>query len=304
MFTLPDDFVQAMIELNGAQGQAWLDRLPAILDDCARRWSLTLGPHVPNLSYNYVAPARRADGMPVLVKACSPNGEFPEQSAALRHYDGRGAARLLECDTDQEVMLLERLEPGAMLSTVPDDEEATAIAAGVMRALWRPAPPQHPFRSVAEWGDGFARLRRRYDGGTGPLPAALVAKAERLFEELAATADAPVVLHGDLHHYNILAAGPRGWLAIDPKGVVGEPAYEVGAFLRNELPEPLRNPQAARLTSRRLDQFAAELGLDRARLRAWALAQAVLSALWSLEDHGHGWEPMIGLAELIAAMGG
>jgi len=302
MFAIPDDFVRTQIEIHGAKGQAWLDRLPAILDSCARQWGLTLGPPFPHLSYNYAAPAVRADGAPVVVKACTPSGEFPLESAALRVYDGRGAARLLEVDPANQVMLLERLEPGTLLLTLEDDEEAVGIAAGVMRALWRPVPSNHPFPSVADWGEGFARLRRHHDGGTGPFPSALVGEAEHLFSELNASAGAPVVLHGDLHHYNILATGARGWLAIDPKGLVGEPAYEVGAFLRNRLPLPLPNPEAGRITARRIDRFAMELGIDRARLRGWALAQAVLSAWWSLEDRGHGWEPMIALAELIGAI--
>lgn len=332
MFAIPDDFVRTQIEVHGAEGRAWLDRLPALLDACAQQWGLTLGPPFPHLSYHYAAPAVRADGTPVVVKACAPTGEFLLESKALRVYDGRGATRLLVADREREVMLLERLEPGTLLLSVEDDAEATTIAAGVMRALWRPVPAEHPFPSVADWGQGFARLRRRYGGGTGPFPPGLVAQAERLFAELSASAAAPVVLHGDLHHYNILATGQRGrsgerpgacqhsgerpgvcqhnvlatgqreWLAIDPKGLIGEPAYEIGAFLRNRLPEPLPNAEAGRLTARRMEQFAAELGFERARVRGWALAQAVLSAWWSVEDHGHGWEPMIALAELIAAL--
>lgn len=302
MFAIPDAFVRTQTEVHGAAGRAWLDRLPAILDACARRWGLTLGPPFPNLSYHYAAPAVRADGAPVVVKACSPTGEFPSESAALEVYDGRGAARLLAVDRQREVLLLERLQPGTPLRAVEDDEEATAIAAGVMRALWRPVPQAEPFPSVADWGEGFTRLRRRYGGGTGPFPPALVAEAERLFVALNGSAAAPVVLHGDLHHDNILAAGARGWLAIDPKGLIGEPAYEPGAFLRNCLPTPLTNRGGGRLLARRVDRFATELGLDRARVRGWGLAQAVLSAWWSMEDHGHGWEPMVALAELLAAI--
>ena len=302
MFALPTDFVRTQTEINLYDGRAWLDRLPAILDACARQWGLTLGPPFPHLSYHYAAPAVQADGTPVVVKACAPSGEFHTESAALRVYDGRGAARLLAVDGEREVMLLERVEPGALLLAMEDDAEATTIAARVMRELWRPVPPEHPFPSVADWGEGFARLRQRYSGGAGPFPPTLLDEAERLFAELNASAAAPVVLHGDLHHYNILAAGPRGWLAIDPKGLVGEPAYEIGAFLRNRLPEPLPNAEAGRITARRVDQFATDLGLDHARVRGWGLSQAVLSAWWSLEDHGHGWEPMIALAELLAAL--
>ncbi len=106
MFAIPDRFVRTQTEIHGPAGRAWLDRLPAILDACARQWGLTLGPPFPHLSYHYAAPAVRADGAPTVVKACSPTGEFPLESAALRVYDGRGAARLLAVDREREVLLL------------------------------------------------------------------------------------------------------------------------------------------------------------------------------------------------------
>ena len=143
-------------------------------------------------------------------------------------------------------------------------------------------------------------MRERYGGGTGPLPEALVDRAERLFAELLASMSGLVVLHGDLHHFNILAAERQPWLAIDPKGVVGEPEYEVGAFLRNPTPDLLSNPHAGWILSRRLDQFSEELSFDRERLRNWGMAQAVLSAWWSIEDHGYGGEEAIAFAELLA----
>jgi len=112
---------------------------------------------------------------------------------------------------------------------------------------------------------------------------------------------APVLLHGDLHHENILAATRQPWLAIDPKGIVGEPAYEVGALLRNRLDAA---PDLRPLQARRLDQLAEALQLDRQRLLSWSVAQAVLSAWWSYEDHGRGWEPMIAYAEVLAGLMG
>jgi len=121
---------------------------------------------------------------------------------------------------------------------------------------------------------------------------------------LIATMAEPVLLHGDLHHENILDAGGGNWLAIDPKGLIGAPAYEVGALPRNPLPRLMAAPGPGRILARRIDQLAEELALERSRLRDWALAQAVLSAWWSYEDHGHGWEPAITLAELLVALKG
>src|SRR5207245_1532988 len=136
-------------------------------------------------------------------------------------------------------------------------------------------------------------------------PADLVEEAERLFAELIPSmAEPPVLLHGDLHHENIVSAERQPWLALDPKGLVGEPAYEVGALLRNQLPEPLDVPETSRILARRIDQLSEELGFERSRLRDWGLAQAVLSAWWSYEDHGYGWEPAITCAELLAAVPG
>jgi streptomycin 6-kinase len=301
MTNIPPDFARTMQEVYGAAGAEWLDRLPALLAYCEQKWSLTVMPPFA-LSYNYVAPAIRNDGSEIVLKVKFPSAELMPEIEALRLYGGRGIAQLLDADQERGVLLLERLDPGTPLSRLTDDEQATSIAAGVMRRLWRPAPQEHPFPTVARWASGLERLREYFGGTTGPLPSRLVEQAESLFAELLASSPEQALLHGDLHHDNILAAEREPWLAIDPKGLVGEPAYEVGALMRNQLPQPLAGEHALRFLSRRLDQLAEELGLERARLHGWSLAQAVLSAWWSFEDHGHGWEPAMALAELLSGM--
>ena len=298
---LPALFRRTIHELYGERGDAWLASLPELLADCARRWSLTLAPPFPNLSYNYVVPAVRAGGAEVVLKAGPPNRELLTEIAALRVYDGRGSAHLLDADPAWGVLLLERLRPGVPLTAVTDDEAATLIAAQVMRQLWRPAPPDHPFPTVAGWAAGLLRLRQTFAGGVGPFPADLVAVAESLFAELLSSMADPVLLHGDLHHDNILQAQRQPWLALDPKGVIGEPAYELGALLRNPLPQLLAHPQPARVLARRVDLLAEFFGLARERIVGWGVAQAVLSAWWSYEDHGHGWEPALTIARLLLA---
>jgi streptomycin 6-kinase len=299
---VPAALARAMTEVYGEAGTEWLSRLPAILAACERRWSLTAGPPFAPLSYNYVAPAVRTDGTPVVLKLGFPCRELMTEIDALHLFEGRGIARLLEVDPEQGALVLERLAPGTPLSALEDDAQATSIAATVMRKMWRPAPAGHAFPSVADWAAGLGRLRARFEGTSGPLPPALVDEAESLFAELIGSISELVLLHGDLHHGNILAAAREPWLAIDPKGLVGEPAYEVGALLRNPMPQLLSMPDPGRLLARRVAQLADELGFDRARLRGWALAQAVLSAWWSIEDHGRGWEYGIACAELLAGI--
>lgn len=304
MFVIPHDFVRKASAFHGEEGLAWVNRLPAILANCEQRWRLTFAsPFIyQSYAYHYIAPATRSDGTAVVVKVHAPTNEFTQEAEALRLCEGRGMARLLDYDRNDKALLLERLEPGAPLSELADDDEATSQAAAVMQQLWRPVPPVHPFPSVIDWGRGFLRLRQRYEGGNGPFPAALLQEAEALFAELSASMAASVVLHGDLHHENILAARRVPWLAIDPKGVIGEPAYETGALLRNRLPDLRDAPQVVRLLARRVDLLAEALNLDRSRVRDWAVAQVVLSAWWIIEDSSDNWEDQIACAELLAAI--
>jgi streptomycin 6-kinase len=195
-------------------------------------------------------------------------------------------------------MLLERLQPGEPLSTVEDDEQATRFAGGVMGKLGRPAPEKHAFPTVSDWARGFERLRRRFDGGTGPMPRGLVEEAEALFTDLLASEGEPLLLHGDLHHENVLSAGRDPWLAVDPKGVVGEAAYETAALLHNPA-EALDAPDPGKLLERRIEILTTELGLDPARVRAWGFAQAVLAAYWGLEDGGRVWSEALHFARLL-----
>ncbi|MGH2478392.1 MAG: aminoglycoside phosphotransferase family protein [Ktedonobacteraceae bacterium] len=286
MSVIPADFVRKMYEHHGQEkASIWLASLPAILADCAERWQLTIFPPFLNLSYHYAAPAERADGTPVVIKACSPTGEFAEEAEALRLFQNGSMARLLEVDEEREVLLMERLLPGTLLSSlVPEqDERATSILAAVMKRIWRPVPAQHSFPTVEGWGSGLKHLRPQYNGGYGPFSPRLVQEAQALFSELSASSPQHMLLHGDLHHENILLAG-NTWRAIDPKGVVGDPGYETGALFYNPFGWIVATPNPRKILARRLDQLAEELEMDRERIRGWGLAQSVLSAWWNVEN--------------------
>jgi streptomycin 6-kinase len=283
-------------------GAAWLQNLPALIAACEQRWSIRVLPPFPNLSYNYAAPAIRADGSGAVLKLGVPNPELMSEIEALRLYDGHGIARLLEHDAAEGALLLERLQPGTTLVGMDDDEQATVIAAGVMRQLWRPVPSDHPFPTLERWTQALRNIRNMFDGGTGPLPERLVAMAQQLLRELLAAPTGKVLLHGDLHHDNILQAERQPWLAIDPTGIVGEPEYEVGALLHNPLPKLLQMPQPGRVLARRIDILAEQLDFDRQRIAAWGVVNAVLSACWSAEDGSEEWIPaVLTCAELMAA---
>lgn len=296
---LPSSFVDRIIELHAERGRVWLENLSLLLERAESRWSIKVQGRIDPLTYNFVALAEGLHGEKWVLKAGVPDRELSTEIEALRIYAGEGMVRLIDADADKGLLLLERLIPGKPLADLKDDEATTSIACGIMRRLRQPAPEEHAFPAVEDWAKGFGRLRTEFDGGTGPFDQELVGLAETLSSELTSSTKERVLLHGDLHHANILSAEREPWLALDPKGVVGEPEYEVGAFLRNPTPAIAKDPEIDQLLSRRLDQFSDELAFDRDRILGWGLVQAVLSAWWSYEDHSHGWEPAMFIAERL-----
>lgn len=297
-YEIPERFGRMYKVMFGQAGEQWLADLPKLLASLEERWNIRLLPPYP-LSYNYVAPAVRADGEQVVLKVGYPNRELTSEMHALHHYAGHGIVRLYESDESLGALLLERIEPGVPLVEMKDDDQATRIAAQVMQELWIPAPDNSEGKllTVELWSRGFQRLRKTFQGTTGPFPAHLVDKAERLFRELIASTNERALIHGDLHHWNILTATRRPWLALDPKGLIADPAYEVGVLLHNPWPDRSQVDEMLRRLPRRLDILHEMLGLDRQRMLEWSFAEAVLSSWWTYEDSGKADMVMLTFAE-------
>ena len=134
------------------------------------------------------------------------------------------------------------------------------------------------------------------------MPADLIGRAERVFTELEASSDSSLLLHGDVHHANILLSDERGWVIIDPKGIVGDRGYEVGPFMLNRLPSGASASETLAIFTERLCVFTEELKIDGKRLARWAFCHAVLSALWDVEEDAE-WQGTIRLAQLLERLG-
>jgi len=305
---LPPEFIQTIQNTYDADGKSWLNALPGLLTEACHRWDLTAVQLVDDLSYNFVAFATksscsrtfpRSGEDELVLKIGIPRNELGSEIAALRLYNGRGAVRLLDADTRKGLLLLERLRPGRMLSELKDDERATHIAADVMQSLWASwdAAKDHPAAKTAEkefirledWFGGFKRLRQRFKGGTGAIPEDLVFPAETLSKQLFFESKDKTLLHGDFHHYNVLES-ERGWLAIDPKGVMGPRGYEAGPFLINPHNRILDENASYAQAEKRIAILSERLGMERQHLCAWGFCHAILSAWWSVEDNTPGWE--------------
>jgi len=220
------------------------------------------------------------EGVRVVLKLTKESSDESHSGAVLQAYAGDGAVRVFECETG--AVLLERLEPGEQLVNLVkrgDDDEATKILAEVIGKLANnKAPAACP--TVADWGRGFDRYLQ---SGDEQIAREIVEDAREMYNQLASSQRTTMLLHGDLQHYNVLFDNERGWVAIDPKGVIGELEYELCALLRNpiELPHIFAN---LKTTKRRLSILTTALDLDYTRALRWSYAQSILSAIWDIED--------------------
>jgi streptomycin 6-kinase len=291
---LPEKFTQTIMGVHQDKGKLWLDDLHGLIQYCEDKWSLQVLNPYP-LSYNYVAPAVYKNGLEAVLKLGVPSKEVHYEIEALRLYNGNGMAKLIDSDAEKGILILERAKPGETLKSIKNDEEATLIAADIMIKLRVPAPCPLLFPSTSQWADGLMKLRSHYQGSTGQIPEYLVRKAEERFTKLNSTIKKVQLLHGDLHHENILSTEREPWLAIDPKGLVGEAEYEVISFLMNNLPED----QPIEIIKRRVDLFVEKLQLNKERVLAWAFCHAILSAWWCIEDNTEGADDAVEMALLF-----
>ncbi len=210
--------------------------------------------------------------------------ESEHEGDALELWDGCGAVRLFASDPSRGALLIERCRPGTQLWDSPEEDALDAVAS-VFRALRRPAPERHPFRLLGDEAVRWAEeLPRRWERGDRSIPKAVVDEGTRLARELGASQPELVVCHQDLHGGNVLAAERAPWLAIDAKPIVGEPAFDTASYLRDRRPWLFRQPQPERIVERRLDALSDALGLDRGRMRGWALVHALA---WGLGNEPH-----------------
>jgi len=264
-----------------------MGQLEKRVEERVRDWGVVVQETLETQS-SFIAFGKRGDQAVVLKVIRHPGDEW-RCGEVMAAFGGRGMARVYEYV--EGALLLERLNPGVQLASIAldgRDEEATEILSDVIDRMSRPRESSgepsrealKAFVSAQDLGKGFQRYLA---SGDRQIPTRLVDQARQLYFDLCASQRGVRLLHGDLQHYNVLFDSDRGWLAIDPKGVIGEVEYEIGAGLRNpyEKPELFASPEAV---ERRLRCFEAKLKLDSDRALAWGFAQAVLSAIWSVED--------------------
>jgi streptomycin 6-kinase len=216
---------------------------------------------------------------------------------ALRIFDGHGAVRLLSHDDGAHLLEYAAGDELAALVERGEDERATRIIARVIGQLHR-VPQDAPQHGLAPLDGWFEALLSKAAADRQAGIRSIYVRGAALAEQLLADQREARVLHGDIHHYNIRHS-PRGWLAFDPKGLVGERTYDCANSLYNPvMPELVHNERRLLTTAAILADM---LSLEAWRVLAFTYAYACLNASWWLQLGGSdivGWA--LKVAEIIA----
>lgn len=274
-----------MINIWRDKGKVWVSNLPALIQYFSNKWQLQDLKPFDNLTYSFVATAYSSlYKSPAVLKMMVSNEELLNEQNALQHYQGNGCVELLDSEIDKGAILIEAVLPGAPLSTMfpVNDDRATNTAIETMKKLHRIPILEKDvahFPSINNW---LSLLEQFNDPR---IPSDSLKRAKEYSKSLLSTQSDLYLLHGDLHHQNILLNNNHEWIVIDPKGIVGEFAFEVGAFLRNPFINLLEQTNAHEIINNRLHLFANGLQMNYERLLDWGYVQSVLTACWAIEDN-------------------
>ncbi|MFE7467555.1 aminoglycoside phosphotransferase family protein [Streptomyces sp. NPDC057499] len=300
MIEVPEEFARGTVEREGRTGAEWVAGLPATVRELMLRWNCVPDGGVMHGAVGIVVPVRRRAGRAAVLKVSFPHPGNVHEPDAFTVWGGRGAVLLYERADEHFAMLLERVGPSA-LADAEEGDEVVRVAGRISRRLAVPAPPGLP--ALRDRADAWA-IELREDGEEldHALSRRAVDAAVATVRELGR--DQPdTLIHGDLHARNILRADREPWLAVDPKGHAGDPAYDGGTLLKSRVPALLGAGDLDKGLRRTLRVFGEAAELDPERVRRWAQFHAVQAAFWE-RRHGspatRGFVRLLdGLAELL-----
>lgn len=270
-----------LINLFGERGHEWFESLPKIIDTLKDFWSLKDSKPVTNMSWNYVAKAFQQK-IPVVLKISCDKNLILDEYKALKHFNGHGAIQVIDINHDYNAILLEQAVPGDLLKDhYPKNiKETINIYSSVVKELaTRPLSNKSDFIHVSHWLKAIDRIT------DSRVEHPFIDKAQELRERLLDTTRREYVCHGDLHLENIIHHQST-WLAIDPKGVIGEMAFEAAAFDLMSNDEIKANLNLSALIETRVHLLSKGLEIDFNRLLSWVYLRIIISAQWFIEDNG------------------
>lgn len=279
---LMDLLKRNIINLYGKKGRDWINNLPIIIAELSRYWELSHIMPVDNMTFNYVVKAITTTNQPVVLKISCDEKSISDEIQALNYFDGNGSVRLIAHYPAYHALLLQQAIPGITLKSLYPSQIEYVMDAYIdtMRKLHnKQLVNKNSYRHISNWLSVIDSLSEDV------CPLHLIRKAITLKNELLASMKSEIFLHGDLHHDNILKDGDQ-WLAIDPKGIIGEPAFEIAAFDFMYVNELANKMDVKNIFEARVCQLANKAKLDAQRIKKWIFVRLMLMAAWYIEDNG------------------
>lgn len=275
----------------------WVDRLPDLAAAFLDRWRLRIDGRPMHGVCALALPVRTADGASAVLKLTWPHPEARDEHLALSVWAADGAVRLLDAAPEDYVVLLERLDAGRDLTSVPLDE-ALSRTGDLLARLG--VKTDLPFVGVderaREWSAELAAARRH---PPSRVPGCVLDHAAAVLDDLV-DITGQVLLHTDLHYENVLAGDREPWLAIDPKPLVGDAAFEVAPLLRNRWDEAISSGDLGTHLRWRADVVAEHAGFDRGRVAGWVVVRQAVEALDAVVDgDAAGRDMSVAIAEAL-----
>jgi streptomycin 6-kinase len=265
-----------IINIYGREGETWLKLLQSNVDKiCSKYHVLNISP-VDNMTFNYVA-SGFINKKPIMIKYGLNQAALAKEAACLKAFSCYGGIEYIADEAN--LIIMERAMPGDTLkhSFPSEDEKGTSIMCHLLQKLHKAPISKH---------NNFYHLHTLYQvfDKFDDLPKTVLNQACQLRNEMFSKRNKKVLLHGDLHHDNIIKHKDN-YVVIDPKGFIGDPLYDVAAFIINPIPDLLDNHQVKHLIRQRIEICSSILGASEKDITKWTYLKALLCWIWVKQDN-------------------
>lgn len=278
---LAKHFIKNIINMSGQQGEQWLKNLPYLVDQLSREWQFKLLNPLSNLSFNFVGLVENHQKKKFILKVAPAVGRLKNEIIWLQSFQ-EITPYIYDHTITYDAYLMDYIDPGTTLKEwikEKDDEGIQIICEIILKLRQKHRGTPLEFKHLSELMNDLDYLEPHFDKG-------FLSKIKSLYCELSQKNTEDTLLHGDLHHDNILRANNE-WKVIDPHGYLGDPAAEIGPLMYNPINIfPINQPLKPFIINR-LKILCEYLPYDCKKLQAWAYCWAALSAAWEISDSGN-----------------
>jgi len=277
-------------------GEDVLNRLSSDMDTYVQRWELERIRFIPSYSINCVFRCSSRRYGDAVLKMGTLGKEIYTEYHALREYNGRRFCRVYDADLDNGVILEELIQPGTSLWNESTLESRLSILVELYKGLHIEPADYLRYPSYMQWISRItAYMSEREDGQELYLH---MERAKQLCEDISESYTSSMLLHGDLHPDNILLGQDGKYVIIDPKGVVGDPIFDLGQFMINEYEDTITDTLVKKMNAM-INFLALKLDIPSNILRSCLYIQTCMSECWCVEDGAAPSLERVELAEKI-----